>query len=137
MANGQSLLEQKPALQKSLTGRRVLLVDDDRRILNFLRVKLTMSGYDVITATTGEMAVELFESQKPDIIVMDVLMAGVSGLEVLKALRAFSDIPIIVISASTDNGEKAMRLGATSFMPKPLDPDELVKMVKAILDRRR
>ena len=114
-----------------------MLVDDDHRILNFLRLKLAVSGYDVITATTGEMAVELFETRKPDIIVMDVLMPGVSGLEVLKALRAFSDIPIIVISASTDNGEKAIRLGASSFMPKPLDPDELVKRVDTTLRRGR
>ena len=126
-----------PVLERKPAGRRVLLVDDDRRILNFLRLKLAMSGYEVITATTGEMAVELFETQKPDIIVMDVLMPGVSGLEVLKALRVFSDIPIIVISASTDNAEKAMRLGANVFMPKPLDPDELVSTVGTILGRGR
>lgn len=137
MPNGQSSPGISPVLESKRAGRRILLVDDDHRILNFLRLKLAVSGYDVITATTGEMAVELFETRKPDIIVMDVLMPGVSGLEVLKALRAFSDIPIIVISASTDNGEKAIRLGASSFMPKPLDPDELVKRVDTTLGRGR
>jgi two-component system, OmpR family, KDP operon response regulator KdpE len=116
---------------------RVLLVDDDQRILNFLRVKLTMSGYEVTTATTGERAVDLFESRKPDIIVMDVLMPGISGLEVLRGLRVFSDVPIIVISASTDNAERAMSLGASSFMSKPLDPDELVKRIEGALDHGR
>jgi two-component system KDP operon response regulator KdpE len=137
MTTGQSSPGISPVLETRPAGRRILLVDDDQRILNFLRLKLAVSGYEVITATTGEMAVELFETRKPDIIVMDVLMPGVSGLEVLKALRAFSDIPILVISASTDNGAKAMRLGASSFMPKPLDPDELVNRVGEILDRRR
>ena len=137
MPNGQSSPAISPVLESKRAGRRILLVDDDHRILNFLRLKLAVSGYDVITATTGEMAVELFETRKPDIIVMDVLMPGVSGLEVLKALRAFSDIPIIVISASTDNGEKAIRLGASSFMPKPLDPDELVRRVDTTLGRGR
>lgn len=137
MANGQSSPEISRALERKPAGRRVLLVDDNRRILNFLRLKLAVSGYEVITATTGEMAVQLFETQKPDIIVMDVLMPGVSGLEVLKALRAFSDIPIIVISVSTDNAEKAIRLGANAFMSKPLDPGELVSTVGTILGRGR
>jgi DNA-binding response OmpR family regulator len=137
MVSGRPLPGATPVLERKETARRVLLVDDDQRILNFLRLKLAVSGYEVITATTGEGAVDLFESQKPDIIVMDVLLPGISGLEVLKALRVFSDIPIIVISASTDNGEKAMRLGASGFMSKPLDPDEVVKNVQTILDHGR
>jgi DNA-binding response OmpR family regulator len=136
MANEPLPLVITPVPETKHLGQRILLVDD-QRILNFLRLKLRVSGYAVITATTGEQAVGLFKSVKPDIIVMDVFMPGVSGLEFLKALRFFYDIPIIVISASTDDAEKAMSLGAISFMPKPLNPHELVKTVENCLDRVR
>jgi len=116
---------------------RVLLVDDDEKILRILRFKLKASGYEVITATNGQDAITLVKSEKPDIVVMDVIIPGVSGLEVLQALRTFSDLPVIVISARTDNANKALSLGANSFLSKPFNPDELVKRIQVILDHKR
>lgn len=116
---------------------RVLLVDDDEKILRIFRFKLKAPGYEVITATNGQDAITLVESEKPDIVVMDVIMPGMSGLEALQALRTFSDLPVIIISARADNADKALSLGANSFVYKPFNPDELVKRIQAILDRER
>jgi DNA-binding response OmpR family regulator len=111
----------------------VLLVDDDKRILNFMGLKLKASGYEVITATTGQEALRLVEFQKPDIMVLDILMPGMSGLEVLEELRTVPKLPTIVISARIENVGKALELGASSFMCKPFNPDDLMKRIQAIL----
>jgi DNA-binding response OmpR family regulator len=111
----------------------ILLVDDDQRILHFARVKLMASGYDVVTAMTGHGALTMIESQEPDIMVLDIMMPGMGGLEVLKALRNCSQLPVIVISAATDCAEEAVRLGANAFVSKPFNPDELVGRIESIL----
>jgi DNA-binding response OmpR family regulator len=79
----------------------------------------------------------LVESEKPDIVVMDVMMSGICGLEALRTIRTFSALPIIIISARTDNADKALSLRANSFLSKPFNPDELVKRIQAILDHKR
>lgn len=116
---------------------RVLLVDDDEKVLKIFRLKLRAFGHEVITATNGQDAITLAKSEKPDIVVMDVIMPGMSGLEALQAIRTFSELPVIVISARTDNADKALSLGANSFLSKPFNPDELVKRIQAILDHKR
>jgi DNA-binding response OmpR family regulator len=129
-------VELSPVFKSSEPRYRILLVDDEK-ILRILRFKLKASGYEVITATNGQDAITLVESEKPDIVVMDVIIPGMSGLEALQALRTFSDLPVIVISARTDNASKALSLGANSFLSKPFNPDELVKRIQAILDYKR
>jgi two-component system KDP operon response regulator KdpE len=119
------------------TNQRVLLVDDDQRILNFSRLKLMASGYDVITAMTGQGALTMIESQKPDILLLDLKMPGMGGLEVLKTLRASSQLPVIVISAATELAEEALGLGANTYLPKPFDPDELPVRIETILGARQ
>jgi DNA-binding response OmpR family regulator len=113
---------------------RVLLVDDDPKILNFARLKLKVSGFEVITAMTGHGALTMIESQKPDIIVLDLKMPGMGGLEVIRIIRTSSNLPVIVVSAATDLEKEALDLGANAFMSKPFDPDELVRRIQAILD---
>jgi DNA-binding response OmpR family regulator len=113
--------------------RRVLLVDDDQRILLFVRLKLMASGYDVITAMTGQGAVTMIESQKPDVLVLDLKMPGMGGLEVLRVLRTSSKLPVIIISAATDLAEEAANLGADVYLPKPFSPNELVTRIERIL----
>jgi DNA-binding response OmpR family regulator len=116
---------------------RVLLVDDDQSILNFARLKLRASNYEVVTAMTGQGALTMIESQKPDIMVLDLKMPGVGGLEVLKVLRGSSELPVIVVSATSELAEEAIRLGANTFMPKPFDPDELSRRIETILEQDR
>lgn len=115
---------------------RVLLVDDEQRILSFVGLKLKTSGYEVITASTGQEALTLAESRQPDIMVLDIVMPEMNGFEVLERLRAYSDLPVIVFSGETSSGDKALSLGADDFVAKPFDPDELEGRIRAILDRR-
>jgi two-component system, OmpR family, KDP operon response regulator KdpE len=115
----------------------VLLVDDEERILNFLKVKLKACGYDVLTAHNGRGCLEQVQGQDPDLVVLDVLMPGMDGFETLKQLRAFSSIPVIVLSAKGSYADKihGLGLGADDYLPKPFNPDELVARIEAL--RRR
>jgi DNA-binding response OmpR family regulator len=116
---------------------RVLVVDDETRILNFLISKLKASGYDVITAANGLEGLEQTKAQEPDLIVLDLLMPKMNGLEMLKELRGFSEAPVIVLTAKGSDTDRirGLQLGADDYLPKPFNPDELVARIEAI--RRR
>lgn len=116
---------------------RVLVVDDEERILNFLRSKLRASGYEVLTASNGIEALEQAQAQEPDLIVLDVLMPRMNGLEALKELRTFSSVPVIILSAKGADADriKGLSTGADDYLPKPFNPDELVARIEAV--RRR
>jgi two-component system, OmpR family, KDP operon response regulator KdpE len=115
----------------------VLIVDDEERILNFLKLKLKTCGYDVLTARNGRGCLEQVQAQEPDIVVLDILMPGIDGFETLKQLRTFSSVPVIVLSAKGAYSDKihGLGLGADDYLPKPFNPDELVARIEAI--RRR
>ena len=113
--------------------KRVLLVDDEDRIVNFLALKLKVSGYQVVCASDGEKGLELARSTNPDIILLDVIMPGIDGLEVLRRLRKFSDVPVIILSAKERISEEVLALGANAFMSKPFNPDDLISKVRALL----
>ena len=114
--------------------KRVLLVDDDDKILRFLALKLKLFGYDLVTASNGQEALDMLGSSKPDIIVLDILMPVMDGFEMLEKLRSFSRLPVIVLSAKGDNADHALQLGANDFMSKPFKPEELVERIEANLD---
>jgi len=116
---------------------RILVVDDEERILNFLRSKLKASGYEVLTASNGVEALEQAQGQEPDLIVLDVLMPKMDGFETLKELRSFSAVPVIILSARGADTDKikGLALGADDYLLKPFNPDELVARVEAV--RRR
>jgi DNA-binding response OmpR family regulator len=116
---------------------RVLVVDDEERILNFLRSKLVALGYGVLTASNGLEALEQAQAQEPDLIVLDVLMPRMNGFEVLKELRTFSSVPVIILSARGADADriKGLSIGADDYLPKPFNPDELVARIEAV--RRR
>ena len=116
---------------------RILAVDDDQRILNFLRSKLKASGYEVFTANNGVEGLEQAQAQEPNLIVLDLLMPKMDGLEMLKELRSFSAVPVIVLTAKDANSDriKGLQLGADDYLPKPFNPDELVARIEAV--RRR
>ena len=110
----------------------VLVVDDDARILRFISSSLKLAGHSVCTATCGEEALDLVESDKPDIMVLDILMPDVGGFEVIRRLRAVSDLPVIAISAHASCATEALKLGANSFLAKPFKPAELVKRIASL-----
>lgn len=116
---------------------RVLAVDDEERILNFLSSKLKLSGYEVMTARNGNEALEISRSEEPDLIILDVLMPKMDGFETLKQLRTFSTIPVIFLTARGVDADriKGLTLGADDYLSKPFNPDELVARIEAI--RRR
>jgi DNA-binding response OmpR family regulator len=116
---------------------RILVVDDEERILNFLSAKLKASGYEVLTAPNGAKGLEQVQAQEPDLVVLDLLMPKMDGLEMLKQLRTFSPVPVIILTAKgTDTDRiKGLQLGADDYLPKPFNPDELVARIEAI--RRR
>lgn len=116
---------------------RVLVVDDESRILNFLTSKLRASGYEVLTASDGAEAVERVQAEEPDLVVLDILMPKKDGFETLKELRTFSPVPTIILSAKGTNADKVkgLSLGADDYLAKPFSPDELVARIEAV--RRR
>jgi DNA-binding response OmpR family regulator len=115
--------------------KRVLVVDDEPRILHFVRVNLNLSGYDVITTTSGEEALRLLESEKPDIMLLDILMTPMSGFDVLSQLRTFSRLPVVVFTGRDDIAATAMREGADDYIAKPFRPEELTKKINNILEK--
>jgi DNA-binding response OmpR family regulator len=120
-----------------MSEKKMLVVDDEERILNFLRTKLKSSGYDVVTASSGTEALEQAQAQEPDLMVLDVLMPRLSGYDTLKELRRFSSVPVIILSARGTDADriKGLSLGADDYLPKPFNPDELVARIEAM--RRR
>jgi DNA-binding response OmpR family regulator len=116
---------------------RVLVVDDEQRILNFLSSKLRVSGYEVLTASNGEEALEQVQAQEPDLVVLDVFMPRMDGFETLQELRAFSSVPVIILSVKGTNADKVkgLSLGADDYLAKPFSPDELIARIEAV--RRR
>jgi two-component system KDP operon response regulator KdpE len=111
--------------------KKVLLVDDERAILRVIGIKLRISGFDVLTASGGQEALDLVKTNSPDIILLDVIMPGIDGFEVLEKLRTFSALPVIVFSARPDNAQKALSLGANDFLAKPFDVDDMVKRIES------
>lgn len=116
---------------------RILVVDDEKRILNFLKTKLKASGYEVLTACSGFEALEQAQAQEPDMILLDILMPKKDGFETLKELRSFSSAPVIILSAKGADIDKikGLGLGADDYLPKPFNPDELMARIEAVKRR--
>ena len=120
-----------------MNNKRVLVVDDEVQITRVLRRSLSGHGYEVQTAADGEEALEAFKSWKPDLVVTDLAMPNMSGLELCRRLRAASAVPIIVLSAKGDERIKveALDAGADDYITKPFGMDELLARIRAGLRR--
>jgi two-component system KDP operon response regulator KdpE len=111
----------------------VLVVDDEPRVLTFIEINLKLRGFSIVTTSSSEKVLDLIESAKPDILLLDMVMPMMDGFEILKKIRSFSDMPIIAFSASPANQDLALNAGANDFVHKPFDPDDMVKKIEALL----
>jgi two-component system KDP operon response regulator KdpE len=113
--------------------KRVLVVDDHDKVLAFIQIDLKLRGFEVITGGSGKEALDLIRTKKPDILLLDMVMPGIDGFEVLKEMRTFTKMPVIAFSASPGNQDPAMQAGANDFVHKPFDPDDMAKRITALL----
>lgn len=115
----------------------ILAVDDEPGIRRLLKLELTAQHFRVITANGGEEALELAEEQRPDAILLDILMPGMSGLETMRKLRERSSVPIILITAKDSDQDKVqgLGLGADDYIVKPFNPGEVSARIQAVLRR--
>jgi two-component system, OmpR family, KDP operon response regulator KdpE len=119
----------------SKNGARILVVDDEIEILRALRRNLTAHGYEVFTASSGEQALEAIVAHRPDLMLLDLGLPGLSGLEVCKQVRAASNLPIIVVSVKDTERDKvlALDLGADDYVSKPFGMDEVLARIRVSL----
>lgn len=115
----------------------ILTADDDPQLLRLVMRNLQLEGYDVITASDGQQALELVEAQIPDLILLDVMMPKMDGFTVCHRVREFSAVPIIIITARGQDQDKVrgLDLGADDYLTKPFSVDELLARVRAVLRR--
>lgn len=115
----------------------VLLVDDEAPLRESLTYALQKEGYQVTTAADGASALKLFHKQVPDIILLDLMLPEVDGMEVCWRIRAFSDVPIVMLTAKDQEMDKAWGLeaGANDYVTKPFNTRELMTRIKATLDQ--
>jgi two-component system KDP operon response regulator KdpE len=113
--------------------KRVLVVDDHPKVLKFIEIGLKLLGFEVFCADSGEQALELVKTARPDVMLLDIFMPGKDGFTVLKELRTTSIIPVIAFSASPDNQDPALRAGANDFIHKPFNPEEVAQKINALI----
>ncbi len=120
-----------------MAGKKVLVVDDDTKTAELVKLYLNRDGYRVFTASDGNEALRLARENHPDLIVLDIMLPGISGLEVCRILREESDVPIIMLTALTTDEDrlKGLDLGADDYVTKPFSPRELAARVRAVLRR--
>ncbi len=120
-----------------MAGKRVLVVDDDAKTVELVKLYLNRDGYRVLTAYDGVEALRLAREGHPDLIVLDLMLPGIDGLEVCRTLRRDSDVPIIMLTARTTDEDKLTGLGsgADDYVTKPFSPRELAARVRAVLRR--
>jgi DNA-binding response OmpR family regulator len=116
---------------------KVLVVDDEMKIARLVRDYLTEAGFDVALASTGPAAVTAVRSDRPDLVVLDLGLPGMDGYDVTRAIRSHSAIPIIMLTARSEETDRivGLELGADDYVVKPFSPRELVARVKAVLRR--
>ena len=120
-----------------MSGERVLVVDDEPQIRRALRTGLAGHGYEVETADDGETALAMLAARLPDLVVLDLMMPGVDGFEVLRQTRGWAKVPVIVLSARGEERAKvdALDLGADDYLTKPFGMEELLARIRAVLRR--
>src|SRR5215208_4350547 len=115
----------------------VLVVDDEPRVLRFVRAELESDGYRVLIASNGRQAIELHESERPALVILDLIMPDLDGFEVLRRIRVNARTPVIVLTARASDVDKirGLDLGADDYLTKPFNPEELAARMRAVLRR--
>jgi len=116
---------------------KILLVDDDKGIIDLISQYLKIEGYEVFTAEDGPSGLKTFESFQPDLIVLDIMLPGFDGLELLSKIRQRSEVYVIMLTAKTEETDKivGLTIGADDYMAKPFSPRELIARIKAAFRR--
>ena len=118
-------------------NEKILIVDAELDIRQILEMRLSIRGYDVIVATDGEQALKLFNKEKPDLVVLDIMLPQIDGYGVCTALRKKSKVPIIMLTALGDISDRVtgLELGADDYVVKPFSPKELEARIRSVLRR--
>lgn len=131
------MLEQVPDTLEPTAPRLILVVDDEPRMIRFIRMNLELEGYQVVEARNGLQALEQLRQHVPDLIVMDVMMPELDGFETLRMVREISTVPAILLTVKADEEDRirGLELGADDYVTKPFSPRELNSRVHAVLRR--
>ena len=122
-----------------MANEKILVVDDDANICELLRLYLTKEGYQVTVANDGEEGLEKFNAVKPDMVLLDVMMPRMDGLEVCRRIRKAGNTPVMMLTAKGETFDKVLglELGADDYMVKPVDEEEMMLRIAALLRRSR
>ena len=120
-----------------MANEKILIADDDKNICELLRLDLAKEGYETVIANDGEAAVAAFEKEKPNMVLLDVMMPKMDGWEVCRRIRAADNTPVIMLTAKGETFDKVLglELGADDYVVKPFDSKEVVARIKAVLRR--
>ncbi len=118
-------------------NRKILIVEDERRMARFIRMNLEHDGFQVLEATRGQEGLDKLREELPDLILLDVMLPDIDGFEVLRRVREVSEIPVVMLTAKgeEDDRVRGLELGADDYVTKPFSPRELVSRVRAVLRR--
>ncbi len=118
-------------------AKTILVVDDEKKIVTVLKGYLEQAGFRVVTAADGQLALTTFRHARPDLVVLDLMLPGIDGLDVCRALRRESSVPIIMLTARAEEADRliGLELGADDYVVKPFSPREVVLRVRAVLRR--
>jgi len=121
----------------SMQLKKILVVDDEKKIVDIVKAYLEKEGFQVLAAYDGTSVIDIVKNKTPDLIILDLMLPGISGWDVCREVRKTSDVPIIMLTAREEAADKivGLELGADDYVTKPFNPNELVSRVRAVLRR--
>jgi len=123
--------------ETGISKPKLLVIDDEENVCELISLYFEKAGYDVVCSGDGNEGIDVLRSQKPDMVILDLMLPGMDGLDVCKEIRKFSNVPLIMLTARVDEVDRVLGLeiGADDYVTKPFSPRELLARVKAVLRR--